>query len=256
MLSPHFAAGGSSAQPSLIEVQAAIDDAEQRAGRGEPHLRAAALRPEPTRRASTADATNRVDVALARLHESDAAMAALAEELGQLSSTARSAQGEADRLRQGIRRPKRPGTATSTGLADLEHRLELAGDTVDEPEPDPADRDRLAEQARLARAAEMDARLALRTLEERARALAGRAEALRRAAESERQARVKAMARRERLLPRGADRAAVHAGARVPGRAGREPRWPRPRASGPQAESRADRGGGRHSAPRGPPSGR
>ena len=69
------------------------------------------------------------------------------------------------------------------GLADLEYRLELAAETVDEAEPDPAERDRLAEQSRLARAAEMDARLAMRTLEERARALAGRADALRRAAE-------------------------------------------------------------------------
>jgi hypothetical protein len=49
--------------------------------------------------------------------------------------------------------------------------------------------DRLAEQARVVRAAEMDARLALRALEEQARALAGRADALRRAAERKRQRR-------------------------------------------------------------------
>ena len=40
-------------------------------------------------------------------------------------------------------------------------------------------RDRLAEEARLARAAEMEARLGLRTVEERVRALSGRADALR-----------------------------------------------------------------------------
>ena len=50
VLSTHFAAGGSSAQPSLIEVQAAIDDAEAAVGRGEPQLRAAAVRPEPAGR--------------------------------------------------------------------------------------------------------------------------------------------------------------------------------------------------------------
>jgi chromosome segregation protein len=71
----------------------------------------------------------------------------------------------------------------------------------------------LAEQARLARAAEMDARLALRTLEERARALAGRADALRRAAEHERQARVREIARRERMLREARTAAAVHVGA-------------------------------------------
>ena len=99
------------------------------------------------------------------------------------------------------------------GLADLERRLELAAETVDGTEPDPAERDRLAEHARLARAAEMDARLALRTLEEQVRALAGRADALRRAAEHERLARLKEIARRERMLREARTAAAVHAGA-------------------------------------------
>ena len=47
-----------------------------------------------------------------------------------------------------------------------------------------------------ARAAEVEARLALRTAEERARAIAGRAESLRRQASSERQARARAVAAR------------------------------------------------------------
>ena len=254
VLSTHFAAGGSSAQPSLIEVQAAIDDAEQRLAAANhtcERLRFAQSQLDEQHR----DAANRVDVALARLHESDAAMAALAEELGQLSSTARSARGESDRLRQAIVQAEQARDRDVDGLADLEHRLELAGDTVDDAEPDPADRDRLAEQARLARAAEMDARLALRTLEERARALAGRAEALRRAAESERQARVKAMARRERLRPRGADRSGRPR--RRPGTwpGWSRPRWPRQRASGRRPSRRGPRRRP-DSAPRAPRCGR
>ena len=79
-------------------------------------------------------------------------------------------------------------------------------------EPDHAERDRLAEEARLARSAEMDARLALRTLEERVRALAGRADALRRAAEGERRARLREIARRERLVREARTAAAVHVG--------------------------------------------
>jgi len=59
----------------------------------------------------------------------------------------------------------------------------------------------------------MDARLALRTLEERARALAGRADALRRAAERERQARNREIARRERMLREARTATAVHTGA-------------------------------------------
>ena len=61
----------------------------------------------------------------------------------------------------------------------------------------------------------MDARLALRTLEEQVRAHAGRADALRRAAEHERQARIKEIARRERMLREARTAAAVHAGAGI-----------------------------------------
>jgi chromosome segregation protein len=212
VLSAHFAAGGSSVTPTLIELQAAIDDAQQRlteASHACDRLRFAQSQlDEQHRQASTT-----VEIALARLHESDAAMAALAEELGQLSSTARSANAEAERLRQAIAEAEDARDRDVAGLADLEHRLEVAAETVDDTEPNPAERDRLAEQARLARAAEMDARLALRTLEERARALAGRADALRRAADRERQARVREIARRERMLREARTATAVQAGA-------------------------------------------
>jgi chromosome segregation protein len=212
VLSAHFAAGGSSATPTLIELQAAIDDAERRLSEAShvcDRLRFAQSQlDEQHRQASAA-----VEITLARLHESDAAMAALAEELGQLSSAARSANAEAGRLQQAIAAAEEARDRDVAGLADLEHRLELAAGTVDEIEPNPGERDRLAEEARLARAAEMDARLALRTLEERARALAGRADALRRAAERERQARNREIARRERMLREARTAAAVHAGA-------------------------------------------
>jgi chromosome segregation protein len=212
VLSAHFAAGGSSATPTLIELQAAIDDAERRLSEAShvcDRLRFAQSQlDEQHRQASAA-----VEITLARLHESDAAMAALAEELGQLSSAARSANAEADRLQQAIAAAEEARDRDVAGLADLEHRLELAAETADQIDPNPGERDRLAEEARLARAAEMDARLALRTLEERARALAGRADALRRAAERERQARNREIARRERMLREAHTAAAVHAGA-------------------------------------------
>ncbi|HET8605217.1 MAG TPA: AAA family ATPase, partial [Marmoricola sp.] len=75
-------------------------------------------------------------------------------------------------------------------------------ETPDE-EPDTTERERLAEEARSARAREMEARLALRTAEERGRALHGRADSLLRAAQREREARARAVARRERLLREG-----------------------------------------------------
>jgi len=212
VLGAHFAAGGSSATPTLIELQAAIDDAEQQLTEAShvcDRLRFAQSQLDEQHRQASAG----VEITLARLHESDAAMAALAEELGQLSSTARSAKAEADRLRQAMCEAEEARDQNVAGLADLEHRLELAAETVDETEPNPAERDRLAEQATAARAAEMEARLALRTLEERVRALAGRADALRRAAERERQARIREIARRERMLREARTATAVHAGA-------------------------------------------
>ncbi|MDT4996476.1 MAG: chromosome segregation protein, partial [Pseudonocardiales bacterium] len=211
VLGAHFASGGSSAQPGLIEVQAAIDDAKQRLT--EANHTCERLRFAQTQLvARHTEAARAVEVTLARLHESDAAMSAVAEELGQLSSTARSAQAETDRLRQAIAGAEQARDANLSGLADLEHRLEVAADTENIAEPDPTVRDRLAEEARLARAAEMEARLGLRTTEERARALAGRADALRRAAENEREARAKAKARRERMTREASTAEAVHAG--------------------------------------------
>ncbi len=213
VLSVATAAGGSSAQPSLIELQAAVEDAERRlaeAGHAADRLRFAQSQLEERRRT----AQTGVEVALEKLHESDAAMAALAEELGQLSSTARAANGEAERLRQAIGQAESARDRDVAGLAELEQRLALAASSQDEPEPDPAERDRLGEAARRARSAEMEARLALRTQEERARSLAGRADALRRAAENERQARARARARRERLQREAREAAAVLSAAR------------------------------------------
>ena len=48
------------------------------------------------------EAQKRVDVALAKLHESDATLAAVAEELGQFGAQARAARGEAERLERAI----------------------------------------------------------------------------------------------------------------------------------------------------------
>jgi chromosome segregation protein len=212
LLSAHFAAGGSRAGASLIEVQAAVDEAEQRLA--EVTHRCERLRFTQSELAEQhADAKEQVEYALARLHESDAQMAALAEELGQLNAAARSSRDEATRLRRAITEAEEARDQTVTRLADLEARLEAAGAEDTDEEPDPAERDRLAEQARLSRSAEMDARLALRTVEERVRALSGRADALHRAADNERAARARAQARRERMLREAKVAAAVHTAA-------------------------------------------
>ena len=213
LLGTHFAAGGSTSQPSLIEVQAAVDEATEQltaATHSCERLGFDLSRLEEER----AQAQQRVDVALAKLHESDATLAAVAEELGQLGSLARSAKGEAERLATAIAAAQEARDRDLAGLADLEQRLAAAEDAPEE-DPDTDERERLAEAARASRAAEMDARLALRTAEERARALAGRADSLVRAAQSERDARAKAAARRERLAREGRVASAVAAAVTV-----------------------------------------
>jgi len=213
LLGRHFASGGSSSQPSLIEVQAAVDDAAarlQEAHHACERLGFDLARLEQERVA----AQQRVDVALAKLHESDATLAAVAEELGQLGSLARSARGEAERLAAAIEAAETSRDQHLAGLAELEGRLAAAEDAPEE-EPDTTAVQRLAEEARAARQREMDARLALRTAEERARALAGRADTLLHQARAEREARARAAARRERLAREGAAGQAVARGVAV-----------------------------------------
>ena len=197
LVGSHLVAGGSSDAPSLLEIQAAVEEAEaalaeavasgERAGFELSRLEAQRL-----------EATKRVDVALARLHESDATLAAVAEELGQHGSQARAARGEAERLAQAITRAEEAREQAVAGLADLEQRLTTAEQAPDEA-PDTDRREALDTEAKQARQAEMDARLTLRTAEERARAIHGRSDALRRAAVKEREARAKAAERREQL---------------------------------------------------------
>jgi chromosome segregation protein len=213
LLGAHFASGGSASVPSLIEVQAAYDEAAESFGRAGHELERL-LFTQATLETEREDAAHRVDVALAKLHESDAALAAVAEELGQYGSQGRAAKAEASRLEQAIATAQESHTKDQAQLAELEARLASAEDSP-EDEPDTGDRERLAEEARAARAGEMEARLALRTAEERARALHGRADSLRAAANAEREARAKAIARRERLLREGRVAEAVSQGVSV-----------------------------------------
>ncbi len=200
----HFASGGSQSQPSLLEIQAAYDDAS--AALAEAVAASERLGFDISRLESERqDAQRGVDVALAKLHESDATLAAVAEELGHHGSQARAARAEADRIAEAVTAAQRAREQDLAGLAELESRLAAAQEATDSPElePDSVERERLAEAARVARQAEMEARLSLRTSEERARALHGRADSLVRAAEAEREARARAVERRERLIREG-----------------------------------------------------
>ncbi|MFV0459234.1 MAG: chromosome segregation protein SMC [Actinomycetales bacterium] len=213
VLGSRTARGGSSTQHSALHVRAAIDEAE---GALAEAVRAA----EQTRfelvaaRRQAEEAGERVAAALERLHASDARFAAVAERLGQLASAVRSATSEAARLESSLAAAQESLEADTTALAELTARLDAAqAATADgDAEPDTSERDALAEQARSARAAETDARLALRTAEERLTGLAGRAESLERAALREEQARARAAARAEQRRRQAAVAASVETG--------------------------------------------
>ncbi|HWG92943.1 MAG TPA: chromosome segregation protein SMC, partial [Mycobacteriales bacterium] len=188
LLGPDWAVGGSASAPTLLEVQAAVDEAAAR--HDEAQQRQERLRFEvQAARADVERASADVESALEQLHASDARMAALSEQLGLLASAARAAEAEAGRLAQARVRAEEARDRDVSGLAELEERLALAESAPADEEPSTELRDRLAAEAAAARAAEVEARLAVRTGEERARALTGRAEALERAARQERAAR-------------------------------------------------------------------
>lgn len=192
--------GGSATAPSLLEVQAAVDDAAARlAGvAAELERNRFALAAAESRRAAAQD---RADAALEKLHDSDARLAAVAERLGHLNSVLRSAVGESERLAASLARAEANIQAEQESLEAVAARLAAAQEAPTEDEPSPEHRDALALAASAARAAEMEARLTLRSAEEQLTALRNRAASLERAAATERRAREEAAerARRRRL---------------------------------------------------------
>ena len=214
VLGQGFASGGSSSAPSLLEVQAAVDEA--RAKLAEVTHSGERIRFElGVAVEAVTDAQSAFDETLSRLHDSDARMAAVAEQLGQLGSAARSATAEADRLANAVTAAREARDSDELTLDELRARLIAAEEAPDEGDPSTDERDRLSEAGVLARQAEVDARLAVRTGEERLRALGERADQLERAAVQERHARARQVERREARARAAATATAVLAGAQA-----------------------------------------
>ena len=214
VLGVDWAVGGSASAPSLLEVQAAVDEAS--AQHDEAQRRQERLGFEVARARAEVEAGQvEVDAALVELHDSDARMAALGEQLALLANAARAGAAEAGRLEQARVRAEQARDKDLSGLAELEERLTAAERAPLDADPSTAVRDRLATSATAARAAEVDARLAVRTGEERARALAGRAESLERGARQERAARERLVALTEQRSRGAVVAAEVVRGAQV-----------------------------------------
>jgi chromosome segregation protein len=190
-----WAAGGQSNPPSNLEVRARVEEAEGELARASD--RAAGLAEELVAARDTAQRLSAdVDAALAARQASDRSRSAVAAELASLGAAARSAEAEAERHAAARVRAEGSLEQAHTKLADLERRLAEAEAAPVEEEPPTEERDRLRAEVAVARQGETEARLAVRTAEERARALHGRAESLRRQARQERAARERAAAAR------------------------------------------------------------
>ena len=214
LLGSGFGYGGSAGAPSLLETQAAVDEAgaalEALAGRRE--ALASALEQATARRKALAA---EVEALAARRRAADKEKSAVAQQLGRLGGQARGATGEAERLAAAAAKAEDAREQAEQELAELSERLLVAEEGPDEEEPDTGDRDRLGEESARARQSEMEARLAVRTHEERVRGLAGRADSLDRGAKAEREARARAAARQQRLRHEARIAAAVGDGARL-----------------------------------------
>jgi chromosome segregation protein len=215
LLGAHWAQGGGARRQSLFELRAAADEAAAGLAAAEWACEAAAADLAAAAEAEDA-ARQAVAETLTRRHEADAAAAELSGRLGRLAGAARAAREEAGRVEAAITAAR---LAAEKDLAKLEQlRAELAqaeaeADLPDEPE-DETSREDLAERCAIAREAEMEARLEVRTAEERLRAISGRADSLTATAAGERQARERAAQRRARRAGQSAVARAVALGAR------------------------------------------
>ncbi|WP_329023718.1 AAA family ATPase [Streptomyces sp. NBC_00690] len=213
----HFAQGGSAGAPSLLEVQASVDEAD--AELRELELRCAGLVTAQQRAVERRGAcASLVDELGERRRAAEREKSAVSGRLGTLAGQARAAAGEAERTVAAVARAEEALERSRTEAAELSERLLVAQESApfgqDDSEPDTHRRDRLAADGANARQTEMEARLQLRTHEERVKGLAGRADALDRGARVEREARARAEQRRNRMRHEASVAAAVAAGAR------------------------------------------
>ncbi|WP_328691580.1 AAA family ATPase [Streptomyces phaeochromogenes] len=213
LLGAHFAQGGSAGAPSLLEVQASVDEAAAELEElavlceelTEEQHRAAELRRERTAL---------VEELGERRRAGEREKSQVAQQLGRLAGQARGAAGEAERSIAAAARAQEALERAVQEAEELAERLAVAEEMPFEEEPDTSVRDRLAADGANARQTEMEARLQTRTHEERVKGLAGRADSLDRAARAEREARARAEQRKARLRHEAAVAGAVASGAR------------------------------------------
>ncbi|GAA3376257.1 AAA family ATPase [Streptomyces racemochromogenes] len=197
VLGAHLAHGGSAGAPSLIEVRAAVDEAAAELERLDGECRELAGAEEAARQRRDGAAARAEELAELR-RAGEKARAGAAQQLGRLAGQAKGAQGEAERSAGAAATAQEALERARLDVEECAERLAVAEEMPLAQEPDTSARDRLSADGANARQTEMEARLQLRTHEERVKGLAGRADALDRGARAEREARARAERRRQR----------------------------------------------------------
>ncbi len=187
------ASGGSSSKSSLIEITAMIEKSEVDLQRFSHECDRIKFEISTAENKVRLDQAN-YDQALAKLNESDAAMAGLAEQLGAAGQSVRGSNAEVERLVNSIGELKIAISADEEELVVAQNEF---GKSEEPHEPDLVQLENLRAAVATARAVEVEARLGLRTIEERVAAISQRAAALEQAARNEREAASKSIARRE-----------------------------------------------------------
>ena len=186
------ARGGSKSSSSLIEIKALIEGLEGKLQ--EVTHNCDRLKFEiSTATAELASRQSDFDVALSKLNESDARIAALTEQLAVSGQNMKSAMAEVERLNTSINEATAAKSRDEGEIVIAQNQLQQRGEVA---EPDHSHAEDLRNQVSVARTTEVEARLAVRTTEERVDSVGARALALEQSAQAERDASERAIVRR------------------------------------------------------------
>jgi chromosome segregation protein len=192
LISAARARGGTSSGNTLIEIQS-LSDQLQKTFAELSHTCDRLKFEISTAASAVAVRQAEFDGALAKLNESDARIAALTEQLAVSGQNIKSATAEVERLTAAI-------TEASSAKSRDENELSIASNQMQNggviAEPDHSRANELRNQVSTLRTAEVEARLAVRTSEERVASIAARAQALEDSAQAERDASERAVSRR------------------------------------------------------------
>ena len=193
IVSQFKARGGSTVKNSLIEINAMISDAETdftRCSHLSDRLKFEFSRSEENMRTVQSN----FEVALAKLNESDAKMAGIAEQMAAAGQGVKSANAEIERIKAAI---AEASISIETDRRELEIAEAKFNNNEEAKEPDTSMLESLRSRVATSRALEVEARLKLRTEEERVAAITRRASDLENAAKTEREAASRSISRRE-----------------------------------------------------------